>query len=1155
MNFIKYFTIFALSLILNISLLAQDIIIGQAENSESVSSIDKQGFTVELKLNTLNFNKVKTENSDFYSLDINGFGKSLDYGNPQLPVYKRLMELPEGATYKVVIKKQKSRIIQLSDYGINDYLLPAQLPIPKIENPDINFKFNKSTYNNSTTYKNDLVKIVSLGKMRATSIARLEISPISYNPVDNTIEIVEELEIEVQIANYNSQQLMEDKQRFYSPYFQTLNNRLINGEAYAVAIASTANKYPLKYVIVSDSMFKQALQPFVRWKEKKGFKVIEAYTQDTAVGNSLQSIKTYLQTLYTNATANDPAPVYVLFVGDIAQMPAWPGIAFTGLFTDLYYCEFTNDEFPEMMYGRFSANDTSELNPQINKTIEYETYSMPDPSFLGNSVLIAGHDASHGSTWGDGQINYGTSNYFNTSNSTNCKSYLYVNGSYNKDAEIRQQIDSGCSIANYTAHGSYMGWADPSFNTTHVSSMTNQGKYPLMIGNACITNQFSQNVCFGEALLRANNKGAIGYIGASHNTYWDEDYYWAVGLGTISANPTYNSTGSGLYDRMFHSHGEPFADWAMSSSQYITAGNLAVTQSGSSIRLYWELYHVMGDPSLMAYLKIPDPITASYVPFIQTAWTNFQVNTIPFAQVALSQNSQLISSAIADSNGVANLQLGSFSTLGIMDIVITAQNHAPYFNTVIGGAATGPYVISSDLIIDDSQENNNGIADFGENLKLDVEFTNLTQFMAGMTSAVLQSNDTQIVIIDSLANMGAISAFDTLLFDSIFEISIIANAIDQHIVNLNIITHDTSGAQWTTPIYIPLFAPKIEIISSEIDDSANGNNNGLIEAGENVVIRVLLKNSGSRDAINLICNYTSHNNLAVVASNFTADTLHPNSQVWAEFSVQFDAQLSNGNYIPFTFDYVSQAYTENKAIPQLIGVVDEDFETGDFSKFIWQSINNLDWAIDSTEIYEGQYSSRSSSLITDEDTSSMSVTINVLANDSISFYRKVSCETNYDNLLFFIDGIAQDKWSGNEDWEKFSFAVSAGVHTFEWAYIKDYYLAELEDAAWIDYIKFPPTDAWSSVKCIEDELLNSIQLWPNPTTDKVNISLNLSENGNLSTSIYNQLGQSIGGETNHGTLYSGQNNISLDVSNLSSGIYFIQISFDKQQYFQKLIVK
>ena len=53
---------------------------------------------------------------------------------------------------------------------------------------------------------------------------------------------------------------------------------------------------------------------------------------------------------------------------------------------------------------------------------------------------------------------------------------------------------------------------------------------------------FDVSVCFGEALLRAEDKGAIGYIGGSNNTYWDEDFWWGVGSGNITSNPSYNNT-------------------------------------------------------------------------------------------------------------------------------------------------------------------------------------------------------------------------------------------------------------------------------------------------------------------------------------------------------------------------------------------------------------------------------------------------------------------------------------------------------------------------------------------------------------------------------------------------------------------------------------
>ena len=38
---------------------------------------------------------------------------------------------------------------------------------------------------------------------------------------------------------------------------------------------------------------------------------------------------------------------------------------------------------------------------------------MPDPSFLGDVIMISGVDASYAPTYGNGQINYGNTYYFN----------------------------------------------------------------------------------------------------------------------------------------------------------------------------------------------------------------------------------------------------------------------------------------------------------------------------------------------------------------------------------------------------------------------------------------------------------------------------------------------------------------------------------------------------------------------------------------------------------------------------------------------------------------------------------------------------------------------------------------------------------------------
>ena len=47
--------------------------------------------------------------------------------------------------------------------------------------------------------------------------------------------------------------------------------------------------------------------------------------------------------------------------------------------------------------------------------------------------------------------------------------------------------------------------------------------------------------------------------------------------GNITSNPSYNSTGEGAYDGMFHDNGEQ--NWAIVNSAIMFVGNLAVAEA------------------------------------------------------------------------------------------------------------------------------------------------------------------------------------------------------------------------------------------------------------------------------------------------------------------------------------------------------------------------------------------------------------------------------------------------------------------------------------------------------------------------------------------------------------------------------------------------
>ncbi|MCH8216068.1 MAG: hypothetical protein IH892_04775 [Planctomycetes bacterium] len=131
----------------------------------------------------------------------------------------------------------------------------------------------------------------------------------------------------------------------------------------------------------------------------------------------------------------------------------------------------------------------------------------------------------------------------------------------------------------------------------------------------------------------------------------------------------------------------------------------------------------------------------------------------------------------------------------------------------------------------------------------------------------------------------------------------------------------------------------------------------------------------------------------------------------------------------------------------------EDFESGDFRTFDWMTFGDQYWFISSDEFNTGNHSAQAGS-VTNDESSTLEVTLDCISKD-ISFYLKVSSESNFDKLIFRIDGIELADWSGEMDWTEVSYTVSPGTHVFKWTYEKDGSVSEGRDTAWIDDIIFP----------------------------------------------------------------------------------------------------
>lgn len=1011
-----------------------------------VLSKSPTGLTMVNHIGEIHISGVKTPKGKFSMLIIPKYTKSTVVGNPDLPVRRQLMEIPFGATAKVRITGYDVREYNLADYGKNDYLLPAQPPQPK-SGVLPGFAFNKARYNTDAYSSGQLVTVDVLGIMRGVRIARINVHPVDYNPVKNTIRVYENLEFEITFEGADPGKTEYEKQKTYSPFFQNLFLRLVNYGP--PADRDSITKTPVKYVIISDRMFESQLQPFIDWKEEKGFIVDVGYTDD--IGNTKQEIKDYIEGLYDNATDDDPAPSFVLFVGDVAQIPAWDNG--NGV-TDRNYVEYTGDVFPEIYYGRFSANTTSQLQPFIDKSLEYEEYTMPDPTYLDKVVMIAGVDASHGYDWGNGQINYGTENYFNEDHGITSYTYLYPeSGSH--AADIIQNISDGVTFVNYTAHGSSDGWYNPSFTISDIPTLQNQDKYGLLIGNCCLTSTFGGN-CFGEDIVRAEDKGALGYIGGSNNTYWDEDYYFGVGVGQISEDPpSYDETTLGNYDRAFHDHDEPFTDWYVTMDQHVFAGNMAVSESGSSAeQYYWDIYNLMGDPSLMIYYGIPDEMTVDHDDVLLIGSTSFDITAAPHAYIALNQDGQNISVAVADDNGNATLTFDPLTTPGTAQLVITAQNFQPYFEDVPVIAPNGPYCIfKSCAINDDSLGNGNQHPEFGEQIFLSVGIENYGTEDATDVDVNLSTTNAFITLFDDDENYDTIHAGETVTRQNGFEIQLADNIPDQMEISFDVTVTDGNDSTWVSDFSLLSYAPVLTPLEMTVE---GGDGNGRLDPGETATIVIKTANTGHCIVNNVTASLEAYNPYINVLSGDTViPVLGLLGAAYPEFEVSVSDDAPEGIFGEMRYSLQAGGYSALKSYFPKIGLLLEDWETGNFNKFDWNFDGNSDWIINTQYPYQGIFDAKSGP-IGDNQTSELYIKYEVMTNDTISFYKKVSSEPDYDFLEFYIDNTLKNKWSGtSQGWKKVSYPVTPGIHKFRWVYKKDYSGIGGSDCAWVDYIILP----------------------------------------------------------------------------------------------------
>lgn len=860
--------------------------------------------------------------SSYTEIWFNGSYPNGEVGTPKLPVYNKLIRIPKGSIPSIKISSSTEQIIDLKSKGIYSPLYPNQPSVRKDQDTTtVKFEFKEAAYQKNTFKNLPLATIEVLGNLRSASIARIVIQPVDYNPSSNLLKVSNDIDVDVSFdKSINSNDEQDFDAKTYSPYFNDVYKSIETPSQSSYTDHPDLTKYPVKMLIISNRMFEQTLQPFIQWKKLIGFNVNAVYTDE--IGTTPAEIKTYIQQEYNSATLENPAPSFLIIVGDVGQVAASATSSETGRLTDLYYASVDGDMFPDMYYGRLSATTTTQLENILTKILYYEKYQFADPTYLNNVTLIAGADGTWNPRVAQPTIKYGTANYFNSSHGFNLVNEYGVTSDPNNSSANSgytgcygsDKISAG--FINYTAHGSETSWIDPALSNSSVTSFSNTNKYPLVIGNCCLTGDFGTSECLGEAWIRAQNKGAVTYIGSSPNSYWLEDFYWAVGaFPMVGYNengyvPTYDESTTGAYDA-------PFTTNYVTTGAIVFAGNLAVTEAKNekysnestiSPKYYWEAYNILGDPSLMPYFTEAGLNQVYHNQTITTGEAAFTVSALANSYIAISKDNQLLGTAYVETTGDVNIAITPISSTGDVIIAVTRPQTKPVIDTITAISPTGPFLKLDSYEIDDHLANNNGLADYNETFKINLQVKNIgvenatnvkVKVLGGDSYITIQGNDS-ISIADISYNNGS----NIASVDNAFSFKVSENVLDQHTSNLSLKFYSDQGT-WASSLRIHLNSPVLSYGEFKIDDGLiGGNNDSLLSPGESCKALIGVKNTGHAVAKDISLQVHIPDSLKndVSVNNIITEpfSLEANSLTTVPFRVSINPSVYKSLIIPVT---------------------------------------------------------------------------------------------------------------------------------------------------------------------------------------------------------------------------------------------------------------
>jgi hypothetical protein len=425
------------------------------------------------------------------------------------------------------------------------------------------------------------------------------------------------------------------------------------------------------------------------------------------------------------------------------------------------------------------------------------------------------------------------------------------------------------------------------------------------------------------------------------------------------------------------------------------------------------------------------------------------------ALVAVSRDGELLASTYTDATGGTTLEFETpLEIPGPVDLVVTAFNKMPYETTVNVIAPDGAYMLMGDIAVTGGADQ---ILDYGETGSLYTTFENVGQDLSEDLTFTLIHEAGMVTLNSNVIQNGSIAAGTEVTIGP-FEFQVSWNVDDGGLIPFVIQATDNIET-WEYEINIPVEAPDYNLISVDFLDLGNGT----LDPGETTTMQLVLTNVGHSPVSSPTFEATTRD------PNIILGAVESDNAYWWEIDSQVtitievtavdDTPVGHTALLGIIIGSGGTNYENVFPISITLGLLIEDFESGSFTSFDWIQGGDAEWTIDS-DSYSGNYSAKSGT-ISHNQTSELSIELNILYEGQTSFWAKTSSEQSgtgniYDYLEFYIDDeVAELNIGGELDWTEYTVDIPVGEHSLRWVYQKDGAQSFGQDCAWLDRIVFP----------------------------------------------------------------------------------------------------